>query len=168
MSEKKLSDAAVAISKDLRKALTFDEKNVANLGNEVYVEHAKHVGLEESTIVKVKEYDRTFGAGLMDATAHVALSAIKKAESLADAKFEVNAKGLAGEAEGQDGGEQAAGEAGRGGLGAHGFFLGSSGWDESRDIARHHEPRKMTKLIGNREKAAQAGVSSQRPGGLPL
>ena len=97
MSEKKLSDAAVAISKDLRKALTFDEKNVANLGNDVYVDHAKQAGLEESTIVKVKEYDRTFGAGLMDATAHVALSAIKKAESLADAKFEVNAKGLAGE-----------------------------------------------------------------------
>ena len=77
-------------------------------------------------------------------------------------------KGLAGEAEGQDGGEQAAGKAGRGGLGAHGFFLGSSGWGESRDIARHHEPRKMTKLIGNREKAAQPGVSSLRPGGLPL
>ena len=98
MTDKKhLSDAAQAISHDLRKALTFDEKNTANLGNEVYIDHANKAGLTEEGINKVKEYDRTFGAGLMDATAHVALAAIKKAESLKTAKFEVNAKGLTGE-----------------------------------------------------------------------
>lgn len=97
MSEKQLSAAAAAISADLQKVLKFGENHTAEAGKEVYVEHAAKADLTEETLVKVTEYNRTFGAGMIDATAALALEAINGDKDLKSTKFEAVVRGVSGE-----------------------------------------------------------------------
>ena len=98
MSTKTLSAAAAAISADLRQSLNFSASETSKeLDNTVYLAHAEKAGVSEQQIVDVKQYDRTYTAGLMDAVSDAGLAAIKADPSLVEVKLEVTAAGVKGE-----------------------------------------------------------------------
>lgn len=92
---KTLSPAAQAISADLQAVLTLDENGKGEADNTVYFNHAEKAGYTKETMEGVKNYDRTFAAGAMDATQAIGLKAVT-----GGAKFEaaeVTIQGAKGE-----------------------------------------------------------------------
>lgn len=91
---KTLSAAAQAISADLQSQLSFSKDTPdVEIDNKVYVKHAESAGLTIDGIVAVKEYDRTYVAGLLDATHVKALEAVVADPSLAEVKLTATSAG---------------------------------------------------------------------------
>lgn len=98
MTAKVLTDAEKAISADLQSLITFSsEKTENDLNNESYFRHASKADLSEQDINRVKNFDKSFAAGMLDATSQVALNAVKADPSLLEKKLSVTVAGVKGE-----------------------------------------------------------------------
>ena len=92
---KVLSAAAQAISADLQAAIVLDEGNTGSAESNIYYEHGAKAGYEKETIDGVKKFDRTFMAGVMDATSNLGLRALAANPELE--RVDVSVQGAKGE-----------------------------------------------------------------------
>lgn len=92
---KTLSAAAIAISEALQTKVKLNEQHRGEGDSEVYLEHGEKAGYTKETLEGVKNYDRTYMAGQMDATAKLGLAALAADPKLE--RVEIVTSGVKGE-----------------------------------------------------------------------